>query len=171
MRTLYKDLVEIFQDPERQIDSDQGKQISPRSFILLSDDETELAGVFNEFLASRRLSLDYRSRLFWATASADPTTTAHFLNTPYHIDAAIPHELYPPLLHQAQTGEVPVAIHFNDHTHKDLMDEWWGKLWWNNEDDRFKNIVSGRMEGAAVKFAGDGWKSWREVCPKDMIDI
>jgi len=154
MRTLYKDLVPIFQDPERVIDSDQG--------------------VFNEFLAAGRLSLDYRSRLFWATASADPTATAHFLNTPNPLDASIPHELYPPLLYQEQTGEVPVAIHFNDHMEKRLMDEWWGKLWWNTPhgvDNRFRDIVSSRVEGAAVKFAGDGWKFWREVCPKDVLDI
>jgi hypothetical protein len=173
MRTLYKDLVPIFQDPERVIDSDQGN-VSAVVFFVVLDDETELVGVFNEFLAAGRLSLDYRSRLFWATASADPTATAHFLNTPNPLDASIPHELYPPLLYQEQTGEVPVAIHFNDHAEKGLMDEWWGKLWWNTPhgvDNRFRDIVSSRVEGAAVKFAGDGWKFWREVCPKDVLDI
>ena len=54
------------------------------------------------------------------------------------------------------------------------MDEWWGKLWWNKPhgaDERFRDVVTSRVEGAAVKFAGDGWKFWREVCPNDVLDI
>src|ERR1700685_4271761 len=132
----------------------------------------ELAGVFNEFLASGldQLSVDYRSRLFWATAYSSPTYFAHFVNTPYHIDDLIPHELYPPLIYHAQTGEVPAVIHFNGPD-KPLMEEWWGKVWWNklqDGDDRFRHIVSSRMERAVVKFAGGGSKEWRELCPKDI---
>ena len=102
----------------------------------------------------------------------DPKADSHFVNMPYHIDALIPHELYPPLLYQAQTGEVPVVVHFNHG--KELMDEWWGKLWWNkleDDDARFKSIVLSRLEGAVITVAGVGLKTWRDICPKDMIGI
>jgi hypothetical protein len=175
MRPLFKDLFHILQEPERQTQGDQGK--NPVGFSILSlDDQTELTGAFNEFLASGlgQLSLDYRSRLFWATAYTPPTTIAQFINTPYHIDDFIPHELYPPLLYHATTGEIPALIHFNGPEDKPLMDEWWGKLWWNkltDGDERFRDIVSRRLKGAKVGFAGGGWKEWEELCPKDVIDI
>ena len=134
--------------------------------------QTGFAAVFNVFLASGRISLDYHSRLFWAMDFTDPTTDSHFINTPYHIDSLVPHELYPPLLYQTQTGEVPVAIHFNHG--KELMDEWWGKLWWNkleDGDERFRDVVSSRLEGAVIRFAGAGLRGWREICPKEIIGI
>jgi len=136
--------------------------------------KTELTGAFNEFLADShgQLSLDYRSRLFWATAYTPPTKVSHFINTPYHIDSAIPHALYPPLLYHAQTGEVPAIIHFNGPEDKVLIDEWWGKLWWNklqDGDDRFRDIVLRRVEGSSVRFSGGAWKEWRELCPKDVV--
>jgi len=155
MRTLYKGLVEVLQTPE-WVNSTQGDQ-----------------AIFNQFLAAGRLSLDYRSRLFWATAFADPIHNSHIINTPYQIDDLVPHELYPPMLYQAQTGEVPVVVHFNHQ--KELMAEWWGKLWLNqlqgNADDRFRDIVLSRMEGAVVQFAGVGSKEWRDVCPKKFTGI
>ena len=138
--------------------------------------ENCITGPFNEMLAARRLSLDYRSRLFWQTAAADPKTNAHFLNTPYHVDPVIPHHLYPPLLHLAPTGEIPVAIHFNDHHHKGLTDEWWGAFWWNRlrgKDQRFRAIVMSRLESPAVSFAGDDGprKTWKELCPTELLDL
>jgi hypothetical protein len=82
--------------------------------------------------------------------------------------------MYPPLLYQAQMGEIPVAIHFNGHTDKGLLDEWWGKWWWNkspDQDSRFRGIVLSRLEGAEIQFAGGGKTSWGDVCPKDLLDI
>lgn len=86
------------------------------------------------------------------------------------MDTVIPHELYPPLLYQTITGEIPALVHFNGPEDKGLMDEWWGKLWWNkltDEDDRFRDIVYHRVEGAMVNFAGGGSKDWRELCPRE----
>jgi len=152
MRTLYQDLVNIVDDPEQHVMSDQS--------------------VFNDFLASGRLSIDYHTRLFWATFVPQDTRAALFLNTPYHLDPVIPHELYPPLVYHAQTGEVPVVVHFNGPD-KGLVDEWWGKLWWQKlqDGDRFKDIVASRLEGQMVKFVGGGSKSWRDLCPKEAIGI
>jgi hypothetical protein len=114
-----------------------------------------------------------RSRLFWAKSS--PTTTECFLNTPHPLDFVIPHNLYPTLLYCAQTGEVPVAIYFNNHLHKGLMDEWWGKLWWNNlgrEDERFRGIVLRRIENATVAFVGGDRKRWSGICSNhNLLDV
>jgi len=151
MRTVYEDLIVALHEPEQR---NQGDQY-----------------VFNKFLASRRISVDYRSRLFWPTYLANGY--AHFINTPYHIDDVIPHELYPPLLHHSQTGEVPVAIHFNGPD-KPLIEEWWGKLWWQNlqdGDDRFRDIVASRVKGAEVRLSEGGHKKWRDLCPMDVIGI
>jgi hypothetical protein len=131
--------------------------------------------VFNEFLAAGlgSLSIDYCSRLFWPTYTPIPIDVAVFLNTPYHIDSLIPHELYPPLLYHAQTGEVPAVIHFNGPD-KWLMEEWWGRVWWNklqDGDERFRDIVLSRMEGAVVRFAGGDLKGWKDLCPKEVIGI
>ena len=54
------------------------------------------------------------------------------------------------------------------------MDEWWGKLWWQKQqdaDDRFRDIVANRMQGAVVRVAGGGLKEWRELCPKDVVGV
>jgi hypothetical protein len=56
-----------------------------------------------------------------------------------------------------------------------LMSDWWGKLWWNKlegEDPRFRDIVSSRVRGAMVRFAGGegGNKEWKDVCPKEAED-
>jgi hypothetical protein len=152
MRILYQDLINVFEEPGGQSGTDQG--------------------VFNEFLASRRLSLDYRSRLFWTTASSSPTTPI-FMNVPYHIDTMIPHEMYPPLLYHTLTGEVPAVIHVNNNP-KPQLEEWWGKLWWQqlqDGDGRFRDIVASRVEGAVIRFAGLSSKEWRDVCPKDVLGI
>ena len=129
--------------------------------------------IFNAFLSAGRLTIDYRSRLFWATDFADVDANSRIVAVPYHIDDLIPHELYPPMLLQTQTGEVPVAMHFNHR--KDLMDAWWGKLWWNklqdDADARFKDIVSRRMEGAVVKFAGLDSRKWKDLCPTEFTGI
>jgi hypothetical protein len=124
-------------------------------------------GIFNEFLAARRLTVDYRSRLFWGTDFASATETTHFINTPHPIDPLIPHHLYPPLLYQAQTGQIPVTVHFSDHLGKGLMDDWWGKFWWNmlqGRDQTFKDIVLTRLEAATVTIAGEGPMSWSDMC-------
>lgn len=145
----------------------------PVPLFLPLDDQTKLQGVFNEFLASGRLSIDYHMRLFWATYVRDsPARAALFLNTPYHIDDFIPHELYPPLVYNARTGELPAVVHFNGPD-KGLVQEWWGQLWWQKlqDEDRFRDVVSSRLEGAVVKFAGGGSKQWSDLCPKDVIGI
>jgi len=156
MRTLYTDLVKGLDSPEWQN--------SP-----MTCDQ----GIFNEFLAAGRLSLDYRARLFWPMDFTNPVEDSHIISAPYHIDDIIPHELYPPVLFQAITGEVPVAVHFNHY--KELRDDWWGKLWWNslqNDDgERFRDIVSSRMEGAVIRFAGIGSKEWRDICPEEFTGI
>lgn len=125
--------------------------------------------VFNDFLASGQLSINYHTRLFWATFVSQPTFTTLFLNTPYYLDLdpVIPHRLYPPLVYHAQTGEVPAIVNFNGPD-KGLVDEWWGQLWWQKlqDGDRFKDLVASRLEGSVVKFAGGGLKGWRDLCPK-----
>jgi len=132
----------------------------------------EFIAVYNILHAARRLSLDYRSRLFWTTGYAYPGTSAHFINTPYHIDNLIPHELYPPILHLGQTGEVPVAIHITGNGNKNLRIEWWGKFWWNKPNDkRFGSILSRRVDGATISIAGGGAVKWRDVCPKDVLGV
>ena len=123
-------------------------------------------------LAARRLSLDYRSRMFLSTASAAIEDSAFFMNVYYPIDPFVPHELYPPLLHNAPTGQIPVAVHFSGFSDKYLIDDWWGKMWWSKfegPDDRFREIVSKRLEGAAVDFAGGGSrKPLTEICPGEF---
>jgi hypothetical protein len=171
MRILYQDLINVFEEPGGQSGTDQGNRAAI-FLILLLDDQAEFEGVFNEFLASRRLSLDYRSRLFWTTASSSPTTPI-FMNVPYHIDTMIPHEIYPPLLYHTLTGEVPAVIHVNNNP-KSQLEEWWGKLWWQqlqDGDGRFRDIVASRVEGAVIRFAGLSSKEWRDVCPKDVLGI
>jgi len=153
MRTLYYDMFDVFQEPEHVNETDQ-------SF-------------FNEFLTAGRggLSVDYHSRLFWTTF-ANPPEVAHFINTPHFIDSVIPHELFPPLLYQGLTGEIPLVIHFNGQ--KGPRDAWWGKLWWNklqDGDEKFKKVVAKRVEGAVVRFAGGGWKEWRDLCPNNVLGV
>jgi len=75
------------------------------------------------------------------------------------------------LLYHAQTGEIPVVIHING-PHKQLIEEWWGKLWWNklqDEDATFRDIVSSRLKGA-VRFAGSGLKEGADICPEEVKD-
>jgi len=58
-------------------------------------------------------------------------------------------------------------IHFNGHD-KPLMEKWGGNLWWQipkNGGERFRDIVSSRMEGAMVRFAGGANKPFRDLCP------
>jgi hypothetical protein len=104
---------------------------------------------------------------------SDPLKVARFLNTPYHLDDLIPHELYPTLIYHGITGEVPVVVHMNG-ADKELMSDWWGMLWWNALDTRFKDIVLSRVRGAVVRFSGSdgdgGIKEWKEVCPKEARD-
>jgi len=146
MRTLYNDLIHISKEPGRQDESDQA--------------------VFNEFLAARRISVDYHSRIVWTTGY-DPGA-AHFINTPDYIDAVIPHELYPPVLHLEYTGGIPVAIHFNGPG-KPLMGDWWGRLWWQGGRERLTNIVASRVERAVVRLAGGGEIEWGDICPNDVF--
>ena len=136
---------------------------------LLLNDEQVFAAYFNEYLSLRRITADYRSRLFWSTALTDLNRIPHFINTPYHIDDLIPHELYPSLLHIAPTGEIPVLIHMNG-LGKHLIEEWWGTLWWNKlQDEKFSAIVASRVKGSVVRFAGGEFKPWRDICPKEVL--
>jgi len=116
------------------------------------------------------ISIDYHSRLFWSTAFASADKTTYFINTPYPIDDVIPHELFPPLLYHAPTGEVPAVIHINGPD-KPKIEEWWGKLWWSQLEDggRFRDIALGRVQGRNVTVAGVGSTDWRNLCPKDKI--
>jgi hypothetical protein len=112
--------------------------------------------------------------MFWPTHLCDPLKVAHFINTPYHLDDLIPHELYPTLIHHGVTGEVPVVVHLNGGD-RVLMTDWWGKLWWNKlegKDMQFKDIVLSRVRGATVQFAGGkgGSKEWKDLCPKEAKD-
>jgi hypothetical protein len=152
-------------------------QTKVRAIILLTYRPTQHTGIFNDFLADRRLSADYHSRLFWSTAFADPLETSHFINTPHPIDPYIPHHLYPPLLYQAQTGEIPVAVHFNGPVNKELIRAWWGKFWWNQlkqeGDGRFRETVMSRLQGATVRFGGlkGVRKEWRDLCPNSTLAL
>ncbi|KAJ7763545.1 hypothetical protein DFH07DRAFT_1018219 [Mycena maculata] len=78
-----------------------------------------------------RMTLDYWSRLFWANAAN--VESGMIINTRHPVSAVeddvIPYRLLPPMVYHSQTGEYPVAIHFNDHAHKNLMNRWWGRLW------------------------------------------
>ena len=171
MQKLYEGLVETFNE-RKDVLTDQG-QISFIPFFM-PPYLYKFIGIFNEYLAARRLSLDYYSRLFWATSYASATTTAYFINTPYYVDPFIPHHMYPPLLHQAQTGQIPVAVHFDDHRLKGLRDEWWGSFWWNQlqgEEQRFREIVLSRLERATVNFAGGEQQAWADICPWSMLGI
>ena len=47
-----------------------------------------------------------------------------------------------------------------------------GKLWWNklqDGDERFRDIVSSRVEGAVVRFAGGGSREWRDFVPRKLL--
>ena len=87
---------------------------------------------------------------------------------PNHIDEVIPHKLYPPVMHLEYTGGVPVAIHFNG-LGKPLMDNWWGRLWWQGGRERFTDLVAHRVEGAVVRLAGGGSIEWGNLCPNDVF--
>jgi hypothetical protein len=68
---------------------------------------------------------------------------------------------------------VAAVIHVNNNP-KSQLEEWLGKLWWQklqDEDERFRDIVSSREEGAVVRFAGSDSKEWREVCSKNVLGI
>jgi hypothetical protein len=55
---------------------------------------------------------------------------------------------------------VPAVIHVNNNP-KSQLEEWWGKLWWGKlQDERFRDIMSSRVEGTVVGFAGNEWKEW-----------
>ncbi|KAJ7108879.1 hypothetical protein C8R43DRAFT_185837 [Mycena crocata] len=122
-------------------------------------------GIFNEFLHQGRISLDYWSRLFWVNArNAD---SGIIINTRYPVssvkDDTIPYHLLPPMLYQSQTGEYPVAIHFNDHLHKNLMDEWWGRLWWTKAS--FRSIWQKKLGSGRTRFAHNGTTvKWETLC-------
>ncbi|KAJ6620630.1 hypothetical protein B0H10DRAFT_1066922 [Mycena sp. CBHHK59/15] len=114
----------------------------------ISGDAFTEQGIFNEFLHEGRLTLDYWSHLFWANAAN--VDSGVILNVRYPVsstkDDVIPYRLLPPMLYHTQTGEFPVAIHFNDHLHKDLMNDWWGRLWWTKQDIAFKRIWEKKVE-------------------------
>ena len=123
-------------------------------------------------LFERRFILDYLERIFLQTSFNNIENSAFFINVYYPIDPFVPNELYPPLLQHGPSGQIPVAVHFNGRADKHLMDDWWGKLWWSKfegPDGRFREIVSKRLEGAAVNFAGGGGrKPLTEICPGEF---
>ena len=134
-------------------------------------------------LSDGYLDLDYYSRLFWP--GHNDYRNMEFLGTRYPPDpsiaasssnqagssSAIPWDLYPPLGHHTLHGEVPVALHFNGGS-KHLVDEWWGRLWWASDRERFRNIIRRRMDEGKVRFVTDeGYReeSVRDLCP--LLDI
>ncbi|KAJ7464612.1 hypothetical protein FB451DRAFT_1264028 [Mycena latifolia] len=142
MKSVYKDLVAQLSE------QDQGDQ-----------------GIFNEFLHQGRITLDYWSRLFWV--NANNVDSGKIVNTRYPVSAVkddtIPYHLLPPMLYHSQTGEHPVAIHFNDHLHKHLMDEWWGRLWWTQPS--FKSVWEKRLMSGTAQFAHNGsMVRWEDLC-------
>jgi len=134
-------------------------------------------GVFNEYLLKRRISLDYWFRLFW-TNSRNWDSSA-IVNTRYPVDGippsndpTIPYDLLPPLLYHTKTGEIPVAIHFNDYQHKELMEEWWGRLWWTKSTGRFWPIVLDRLKTGKIAFAHNGSTVvWMDLCRHELPHI
>ena len=154
MKELYVKLVEIMESERyRNFHSDQG--------------------AFNMLLGDGYLKVDPLFRLFWT--SAYDVANVDFINTRYVADPhwpksdnTTPFELYPALVHHKLTGEVPVAVHFNDFYHKDMLEMWWGRHWWNNNRKRFRAIVKERMEKGMVLFAnedGISSKTVKEICP------
>jgi hypothetical protein len=79
------------------------------------------------------------------------------------------------MLWQAQTGQVPAAVHFTGKIHKVLMREWWGRFWWNQvgEGGRFREVVLRRLDGASVRFGGvrGARKKWRDICPNETLAL
>ncbi|KAJ7625565.1 hypothetical protein FB45DRAFT_921783 [Roridomyces roridus] len=121
-------------------------------------------GIFNEFLHQGRIKLDYYSRLFWANAhNADAGV---IINARYPVsttDTVVPYHLLPPLLYHSGTGEYPVAIHFNARFHKNLMNDWWGRLWWTQPE--FRSIWQERLDRGTVHFAHNGTTfQWKDFC-------
>jgi hypothetical protein len=166
MLPLYKDLA---RDIDQESTGDQGQRI--RNALHSSN---TVSGIFNEFLAAGRISLDYEMRLFWPIGASYAATTAFFINTPSPMDPLIPHKLYPPLLYHGPTGEIPAVIHLSGTDGEEFRTNWWGLLWWNNfrdEDDRFKRIVMGRLKNGTVKFPTGDERPWWGLCPVQSLDL
>ncbi|KAJ7117596.1 hypothetical protein C8R44DRAFT_983094 [Mycena epipterygia] len=131
----------------------------------LSETASTDQGVFNEFLHEGRITLDYWSRLFWV--NADNIDSGIIVNTRHPVSAvkddAIPYHLLPPMLYQSQTGEYPVAIHFNDHLHKNLMTDWWGRLWWTKPG--FRSVWERKLQTGTAQFAHNhSMVRWQDLC-------
>jgi len=152
MRSLYKELADYF-----------------RNHTDFTDQ-----GIFNEYLLHRQISLDYWFRLFWANARDWDSGT--IINTRHPLDGVllpedhtIPYHLLPPLLYHTKTGEVPVAIHFNDHMHKNLIEDWWGMLWWTKSTEPFFPIVLDRLQTRKITFAHNGSSvMWMDLCRREL---
>ena len=159
MQELYGDLGEVFKNPERQNESDQGGYTS---LLLTSRSFNDFPrGVFNEFLAARSI---YAHSYSGQSPSLQPPRSASSTSL---IHSMIPHNLYPTLLYCVQTGEVPVAIHFNNHLHKGLIDEWWGKLWWNNLGRGVEEV-----RGCYGCVVGGDRKRWSDICSNhNLLDV
>lgn len=115
---------------------------------------TRASAAFNILLAQGKLVVDPRFRLFWANAF--DVSSMMWINTPYPpdgvSDTATPWQLYPPLAHHQLTGEIPVVVHLNDHAHKAMLEEWWGKHWFSSPRKRFKDRVHRRAYNATLRF-------------------
>ena len=82
-------------------------------------------------------------------------------------ESVIPWDLYPPLAHHSMNGQVPAVLHFNGGS-KELMEQWWGKLWWTSDRERFKGIVQERMRAGRVRIAVPGGyrtEKVQDLCP------
>jgi hypothetical protein len=122
-------------------------------------------------LAQRQITPDYYSRLFYQTAlNANSWVIVNTRHPPDSVeDPIIPFHLFPPLLHQRRTGEIPVAIHLNARDYKHLINEMWGQLWWNKKTGRFTEIVDGRIKAGRIVFVHDGQMvTYGDLCANDL---
>ena len=178
MRDLYADLRRTFEQ-RTGLTTDQG-ECRGNSRITYSASETLSLGVFNEYLRDRRISVDYWGRMFWA--DSNDLSSAIFMNTADRVNMdlkagsadydIIPTDLLPPMMWHLKTGQIPVALHFNDAGSKGWMDHLWdrGMLWWTKADQRFRRIVLDRLEGKSIRFAHDGsQQDYFELCPTAIL--
>ena len=69
------------------------------------------------------------------------------------------------------TGEVPVAVDLYSKP-KEIMDDNWGKSWWNSEWHRFRPVIRDQMQSGKVRFVTDSGfreQSIRKLCP--MLEV
>ena len=174
MRSLYEELAGYFRNNTDF--TEQGKRLVLQIQFTSNHVLRVNPGIFNEYLFHGRISLDYWFRLFWANARDWDSGTIVNIRHPLDVvpppdleDHTIPYHLLPPLLYHSKTGEVPVAIHFNDHMHKHFIEEWWGMLWWTKSTGPFFPIVLDRLQTRKVTFAHNGSTvMWMDLCRREL---